>query len=247
MKAPSNPHKMIKKPAFSPRRKYASPHFDPVAIPVEFLILHYTAQSLRETLKIFSAESAPLSCHLIIDRDGRVFELVSCWNGVCHRAFHAGKSRLSGKLSPSRKTLRSFNNFSLGIELVNLNGNFYPYTEAQYQSLFQVTCHLKKIYPKLNDPRRILGHEHIAGFRGKADPGARFHWRRFFKEVYQTDSPPARPFRLSESQIKSLAPLFRRPLNNEKAKKISLILESSAPFSTKKQRLQGLLKPSCAN
>ena len=236
-------YKTIKKSALSPRREYISPHFDPVAVPVEFLILHYTAQSLRETLKIFLSESGPpLSCHLIIDRNGRVFELVSCRNGVCHRAFHAGKSRLSGKLSPERKNLRSFNDFSLGIELVNLNGNFYPYTEAQYQSLFQVTRRLKKIYPKLSAPERVLGHEHIAGFRGKADPGARFHWRRFFKEVYQTDSPPERPCRLSESQIKSLAPLFRRPLNNKTAKKVSLILESPAPFQAKKQRLQRLLK-----
>lgn len=228
--------------SFSPLQKYKSPHFDSVSIPVEFLVIHYTAQSLKESLKIFlskKSKSPPLSCHLLIDRRGKVFELVSCWNGVCHRAFHAGNSQWTEE----KKSFQSFNNFSIGVELVNLNGNFYSYTEAQYQSLFQALCHLKKLYPKLQNPQRILGHEHIAGFRGKADPGVRFQWQKLFREVYGMDIPLKRPSLLSESQIKTIAPFFKKSLSDEKAKKASLILEESIPFSLKKKRLKLLMNP----
>lgn len=228
----------------SPRQEYKSPHFDSTPIPVEFLVIHYTAQSLKESLNIFLSTQATgktVSCHLLIDREGQVFELVSCWEGICHRAFHAGKSRWTEPKQPLQKTWKSFNNFSIGVELVNLNGNFYPYTKAQYESLFQVINHLKKVYPKLKDPHRILGHEHISGFRGKTDPGITFHWERLFKEVYGTTPFPERFSRISKTQMKNLAPLLQTPLNDEKAKKLSLILESSSPFWLKKRRLKWLM------
>ena len=220
----------------TPLREHKSPHFDPTPIPVEFLILHYTAQSLQGTLNIFLSDTPPVSCHLIIDREGRVFEMVPCWGGVCHRAFHAGKSRWTDPENPTN-TWKSFNNFSIGVELVNWNGNFYPYTEAQYQSLFQVIHHLKRVYPKLTNPNHILGHEQIAGFRGKVDPGIQFDWRRFFREVYGTPSPKRMP-QLSEKQTKNLIPLLKNNPNDEKAKKWNLILESPIPFWLKKLRLK---------
>ena len=34
-------------------RQFRSPNFDPVQIPVEFLVLHYTAENLQSTLGIF--------------------------------------------------------------------------------------------------------------------------------------------------------------------------------------------------
>ena len=221
-------------------REHKSPHFDPTPIPVEFLILHYTAQSLQGTLNIFLSDTPPVSCHLIIDRKGRVFEIVSCWEGVCHRAFHAGKSHWANPKNPAQ-TWESFNNFSIGVELVNWNGNFCPYTEAQYQSLFQVIHHLKRVYPKLTNPHRILGHEQIAGFRGKVDPGIQFDWQRLFREVYEDTSFPKRMPQLSEKQIKSLIPLLNDNINDEKAKKLNLILENSTPFWLKKLRLKRLM------
>ena len=223
----------------TPLQKYKSPHFDSVSIPVEFLVIHYTAQSLEGSLNIFlsnTPNSSPVSCHLLIDREGQIFELVSCWKGVCHRAFHAGKSQWAEKTP-----WQSFNNFSIGVELVNWNGNFYPYTEVQYQSLFQTIHHFKKLYPQLKDPNRILGHEHIAGFRGKVDPGFGFQWEKLFHEAYGMEASPQRLPLVSESQMKSLTPFFKKPLNDEKAKEANLILESSIPFSLKKQRLKLLL------
>lgn len=221
----------------TPLKEYKSPHFDSKPIPVEFLVLHYTAQSFQGTLNIFLSDKPAVSCHLLIDRKGKVFEMVSCWEGICHRAFHAGKSHWTDPQNPL-KNWESFNNFSMGIELVNWNGNFYPYTEAQYLSLFQVIRHLKTVYPQLENPHRILGHEQVAGFRGKVDPGIQLNWKRLFQEVYNRPSVPERTSQLSQNHIKHLTPLLRKPLNDEKAKQLNLLLESSAPFWWKKLRLK---------
>ena len=160
-----------------------SPNCDHREIPVEYLILHYTAVDLQETLDIFTAADS-VSAHLVIDRDGTVYEMVNCLNGKAHRAWHAGVSEWKGK--------KAFNDFSIGIELINYNGNIFPYTEAQYQALFEVVQQLQILYPEVNDPERILGHEHIAGFRGKADPGICFEWHRFYQAVCPDQMYPAR-------------------------------------------------------
>ena len=162
-------------------KDYCSPHFEDAFIPVEFAVLHYTAQSLKESLNIFLSPKSKVSCHLLIDRDGSVYELVKCFEGKAKKAFHAGPSLWRDSKG---KKWTSFNNFSLGIELVNWNGNLFPYTKEQYQSLFEVLTHLKAQYPQLNSPDRLLGHEHIAGFRGKKDPGYLFDWFYLFKNVY---------------------------------------------------------------
>ena len=162
-------------------KKYSSPHFENKPIPVQFAVLHYTAQSLEGSLKIFLNPEKPVSCHLLIDRNGTVYELVKCWEGFCLKAFHSGPSFFKDSKDVEWK---NFNNFSLGIELVNWNGNIFNFTEKQYQSLFTVLSHLKNKYPALQDSGRVLGHEHIAGFRGKADPGCFFDWPRLFKNIY---------------------------------------------------------------
>ncbi|WP_034839824.1 N-acetylmuramoyl-L-alanine amidase [Endozoicomonas numazuensis] len=163
---------------------HPSPNFDARVIPVEFLILHYTAVDLQGTLDIFSSEECGVSAHLVIDLDGTVYELVSCLNGTAHRAWHAGVSHWQEK--------EAFNDFALGIELVNYNGNVLPFTDAQYSALKAVIQQLRKHYPSLNDPERILGHEQIAGFRGKADPGCYFDWNRLFAESFPDQLHPVR-------------------------------------------------------
>ena len=76
---------------------------------------------------------------------------------------------------------KGFNDFSIGIELVNYNGNVFPYTDQQYEALAQVILHLKSKYSSLKQAKRIVGHEHISGFRGKADHGHLFDWKRFLR------------------------------------------------------------------
>ncbi|WP_257253161.1 MULTISPECIES: N-acetylmuramoyl-L-alanine amidase [unclassified Endozoicomonas] len=163
---------------------HPSPNFDAREIPVEFLVLHYTAVDLQGTLDMISSPGCGVSAHLVIDLDGTVYELVSCLNGTAHRAWHAGISRWQEK--------EALNDFAIGIELVNYNGNVFPFTDAQYSALKDVIRLLQEHYPSLGDPQRIIGHEHIAGFRGKADPGCHFDWDRLFTESFPDQPRPVR-------------------------------------------------------
>ena len=147
-------------------------------------MLHYTAVDCEKTLAIFQDSTNQASAHLVIDTNGDVHELVRCLDGEAWRAWHAGVSRLNGS--------EAFNDHAIGIELVNFNGNLFPYSDAQYQSLQEVVSLLKQQYPALNHPERVIGHEHIAGFRGKADPGLCFDWPRFYHLCYPGITHPER-------------------------------------------------------
>ena len=104
-----------------------------------------------------------VSAHLLIDREGGIIQFVS----FNDRAWHAGVS--------SYKGLTNCNDFSIGIELVGSDTT--PYTNAQYESLIEVTQEIIKQYP-LIDKNRILGHSDIAPSR-KTDPGPYFDWERY--------------------------------------------------------------------
>jgi len=166
---------------------FHSPNTDGSIIDVQFLILHYTGCSLETTFRIFKNPKKKISSHLVIDQEGIIYEIVSCIKKPL-KAFHAGQS--------AWRTWTNFNDHSIGVELVNLNGNLFNYTEAQYSSLTQLILHLQKLYPALQSPDRILGHEHISGFRGKVDPGTQFNWKKIFKQAYPSHNPPERKPRL---------------------------------------------------
>lgn len=169
-----------------------SPNFSDLSIPVEFLVIHYTAATLERTLELFTSARSEVSAHLVIDRDGVVYELVDCLGGVTKRAWHAGRSRLEMGHAGSLRVVEGFNDCSIGVELVNLNGNVFRYTEAQYSSLFSLIESLKSSYPALQRPESVVGHEQIAGFRGKADPGRCFEWERLFTVCYPNQGAPSR-------------------------------------------------------
>ena len=182
-------------------RKLPSPNCAREVIPVEFLVLHYTAVDLQTTLDIFLDPKCQVSAHLVIGEDGSVIEMVDCLDGKAHRAWHAGESRWEGR--------QAFNDFSIGIELVNLNGNLFEFTDAQYKSLKIIIGQLQKFYPALQDAERVVGHEHIAGFRGKADPGYCFDWLRFYEDCYPDQQPPEREALMPEKLQQSLMQLAR--------------------------------------
>ena len=180
-------------------RRLASPNCDRTEITVEHLILHYTAVDLQGTLDLFMNGDNAVSAHLVIDTDGGIYELVQCLEGKAWRAWHAGVSRYSDR--------EMFNDHSIGIELVNLNGNLFSYTNAQYEALQQVVQVLKQSFPALADPEQVMGHEHIAGFRGKADPGLQFDWCRFYRECYPEMTAPERKAVCPEALQQALMPL----------------------------------------
>lgn len=152
---------------------------------VEFVVLHYTAVTRERTLEIFRDPERKVAAHLVIDIDGSVYEVVQCLTSPIQTGRHAGKSRLD----VGGRHFEEFNYFSLGIEIVNFNGNLFPFTEAQYTALSGVLKYLQARHPELRSPERIVGHEEIAGWRGKSDPGFLFDWKRLFTDLFGANVP----------------------------------------------------------
>ena len=100
-----------------------------------------------------------VSAHLVIGRQGEVYQLVP----FDKRAWHAGASEFRGRIR--------CNDFSIGIELIGPEEG--PFTDAQYQSLNMVCTKLCRVYEI--DAECIVGHRDIAPGR-KVDPGADFDY-----------------------------------------------------------------------
>lgn len=167
----------------------------------EYLVIHYTAGSSGESsVTHFQDSSAQASAHLVIGRDGRVWQLAP----FNVKTWHAGISSWAGR--------DGVNNFSIGIELDNAGklqkvgeqyqawfGKFYPssevveaqhknepspgywhvFTELQISRLLPIARLLVDQY-RLKD---IIGHEDIAPGR-KVDPGPAFPMRSFCASVH---------------------------------------------------------------
>ena len=153
-----------------------SPNFTDDPVDVEFLVLHYTGCDLEKTFEIFLDPKRKVTSHYVIDVNGDVYDLGGTEGGNVRRGAHAGVSHIE----VGEKSFSSLNHISIGIEIVNLNGNYVEYPEAQYAALVELTRMLQATFPKLRDADRITGHEQIAGFRGKCDPGRRFNWTKYF-------------------------------------------------------------------
>jgi len=147
--------------------KHYSPNHDNKARSsksITLIIIHYTGmQSERESIKRLISPSSKVSCHYLVNRKGKIFNLVKDQNV----AWHAGKSIW--------KKYKNLNKNSIGIELVN-RGHKYGYqnfTKRQISVLIELCKKLKKKYRIKNN--LILGHSDIAPLR-KIDPGEKFPW-----------------------------------------------------------------------
>ena len=131
---------------------------------IKFLIIHYTGmQSMRASIKRLVGSKHKVSCHYLISREGKIFQMVE----DLKVAWHAGKSKWGN--------IENLNNNSIGIELVN-NGHKFGYQKfsgRQINALVKLCIKLKKKYKIKN--RCILGHSDIAPLR-KSDPGEKFPW-----------------------------------------------------------------------
>jgi AmpD protein len=112
----------------------------------------------------------PVSAHLLIRRDGRLIQYVSCEE----RAWHAGLSCFAGR--------ERCNDFSIGIELEGTDD--IPFTEIQYARLTDCTHQIMGRYPAITEAR-IVGHSDIAPGR-KTDPGPAFDWERYRASLRQS-------------------------------------------------------------
>lgn len=215
----------------SPQR-IESPNYDPRPIDVRFLVIHYTAVDRARTLEIFTDPARKAAAHLVVDVDGAVMECVPCWEGDAMRAWHAGVSRWQDGAA----TYEMLNDWSIGIEVVNYNGNIFDFTSAQYAALAEIIPHLRRHYPMLARADAVIGHEQIAGFRGKADPGWRFDWPRFFAACYPGQPAPVRTPACPSLLRDALARLAEVALPEESAinafwERVSLLTETSVALA----------------
>jgi N-acetylmuramoyl-L-alanine amidase len=144
---------------------YYSPNFNKKIRPinsVKLVIIHYTGmQSERESIKRLCNSSSKVSCHYLINQNGKIFQLVK----ETHAAWHAGKS-CWGKY-------KNLNENSIGIELVN-KGHKFGYTNFKTKQILALVKLCKKLIKKYKIKKKnIVGHSDIAPLR-KIDPGEKF-------------------------------------------------------------------------
>jgi N-acetyl-anhydromuramyl-L-alanine amidase AmpD len=140
---------------------------EPRKEPVTCLILHHTAGSLPSSLDILQGKDPKhkVGVHYLVTDEPkpRVIRLVP----ENLAAYHAGKSAW-GKLV-------NLNQNSIGIEIVNHDGNVYPYSDAQAEIVFALCAEIIRRHDI--KPWNVLAHSDIAVGR-KVDPGAKFPWAR---------------------------------------------------------------------
>lgn len=146
----------IQSPNFGPRPKDAV---------VDTVVVHSTViPTLEATTRAFQRTNPnPVSSHFTIDRDGSIIQNVSTFD----RAWHAGVS-----VDPNGH--KGLNDFSIGIELVNLNDGKDPYPEAQLMALCGIIAEMKRRFPI----KQIVSHEFIAVPRGRKNDPKGFPWSR---------------------------------------------------------------------
>ena len=136
---------------------------------IVYVIIHYTGmQSEIESLNRLRDKKAKVSCHYLINRKGKIIQMVLDKN----IAWHAGKSKW--------KNHKNLNKNSIGIELVNKGHQFgyERFTNLQIEKLISICNKLKKKY-KIS-PENFLGHSDVAPLR-KIDPGEYFPWKKLSK------------------------------------------------------------------
>jgi N-acetylmuramoyl-L-alanine amidase len=142
---------------------HASDNLDdrPSGIRIDTVVLHATVlNSLKEVIEHFSDRSTQVSAHYTIDRDGTIVSHVA----EHKRAWHAGQS----KMKDGRTQV---NDFSIGIELVNLNDGIDPFPPEQIQAMRGL---LKEIIGR-HPIRHIVTHYECAYPPGRKSDPAGFH------------------------------------------------------------------------
>ena len=131
---------------------------------VDTVVIHSTViPTLEKTALAFYLQKSQVSAHYVIGKDGSIVQTVSTF---C-RAWHAGVSRDSlGR--------NNLNNFSVGIELVNLDDGKDPYPEAQIKALKSIIQALERRHPI----KYLTSHEYVALPHGRKNDPAGFPWEK---------------------------------------------------------------------
>jgi N-acetylmuramoyl-L-alanine amidase len=146
-----------------------SPNFDsrPDETEISCVVLHSTVVPTTEgTVRIFLDPKREVSAHFVVGKDGQIIQMVP----IEKRAWHAGESVLEGR--------PRVNEFSVGIEMVNLNDGNDPYTDAQMNAVAGIVRFLRSRYDIPDS--RIVSHEQIALPAGRKSDPAGFDFSRLY-------------------------------------------------------------------
>jgi N-acetylmuramoyl-L-alanine amidase len=139
-----------------------SASFRPRTEEVDTLVLHFTALDLESSLQTLRYQN--VSSHYLLAEDGVAWKILEDHEV----AWHAGLSMWRGR--------PDVNGRSIGIEIVNLDGNSRDYPAAQIAALIELCGTILARNPGIS-PRNIVGHSDIAPKR-KDDPGTKFPWQQ---------------------------------------------------------------------
>ena len=145
---------------------HPSPNIEPrkCGMRPSMLIMHYTGlPTVERAIDVLSRPDCKVSCHYVVDEDGRITQMVS----EDARAWHAGVSYWAGETD--------INSASVGIEIQN-PGHVLGYTEFPAVQMHAVAALARDIIARHGIPaKRILAHSDVAPGR-KIDPGEKFDW-----------------------------------------------------------------------
>jgi hypothetical protein len=127
----------------------------PPDMAIDCVVLHATAGGLSGTLAWFANPASGVSSHYVVAKNGSAFQMVA----ESKLAHHAGASRYQGR--------ERFNEFSIGIEIVNLNDGKDPYPPDQFEGMVDLVGYLVQKYEIQRE--WIVTHADISTV-GKTDP-----------------------------------------------------------------------------
>jgi N-acetylmuramoyl-L-alanine amidase len=155
-----------------PRRMKASPNIGPrkSGRRPSILLLHYTGmKDAQKAIDWLCDPRSKVSCHYLIDIDGRITQMVD----EDMRAWHSGQSSWKGE--------HDINSCSIGIEIQN-EGHVYGYPDFPSEQMDAVIALSKDIVARWEmRPEHVLAHSDVAPHR-KIDPGEKFAWHRLHRE-----------------------------------------------------------------
>ena len=131
---------------------------------IKYLVVHSFALPVKKMLEV--CDKLGVGPHYIIDRKGRILQLVS----EDKTAWHAGKSFWGGE--------ESLNAASVGIELQNMTLGQTKYPQIQMDAFEWLAKQIMKRHNIL--PQNVVGHSDVAPTR-KVDPGVDFPWAEMAK------------------------------------------------------------------
>ena len=138
-------------------------------LPVQALILHHTGGNLAGSYEVLQGRKSShrVGIHYLVTDENppRVIAMVP----ESKVAYHAGKS--------GWRQFDGLNQPSIGIEIINLDGNIHPYPAAQQELVAKLCADILRRHPSIL-PTEVLAHSDIAIGR-KIDPGLLFPWADF--------------------------------------------------------------------